>query len=276
MAKLADAQDLGSCPVRGGGSTPSSRILYGVLRQNTWRIRRNLAENPASRRFMLKRVTTPTILLCLLLFSSIAYGEAKSALRAGESISPVYEDMLAHQIYQLRKELIKQKTIQPEEDFAIMGLDREEHQLASEVLSHLKRNYPKVNWQPPRRIRIQGVLLMDGSQETDITKAAKFIQKGYLMVFGLKPANGELITKLTDAGFRLHSEVSGFELEYVKNDEGRQIIDLDEPYFTNQIFERLVKQEMNPVHAHLAAEQAIKDFRKLKELKLVIFGKIPA
>ncbi len=79
---------------------------------------------------------------------------------------------------------------------------------------------------------------------------------------------------LKNQGFTIHSELSLFELEYVKNKAGRQMVNLDEPYFIHEIFKQQVRQGVNPVGAHEATDQAVKDFRKLKKPKLVIFGKI--
>jgi len=215
-------------------------------------------------------------LLPYLFFQShaLADKDITNFAMAGKNISPIYQEMLANQIDRLRKELIDQKIIQPQEGFVVMGVARDEHQLADEVISHLKRKYPEVNWQSSSDVSFYGIILMNGTQESALSKAGSLIEKGYLIIFAEEPIDASLKEMLKNQGFTIHSELSLFELEYVKNSEGRQMVNLDEPYFIHEIFKQRVREGINPVQAHEAAEQAVKDFRKLKKPKLMVFGKI--
>ena len=79
--------------------------------------------------------------------------------------------------------------------------------------------------------------------------------------------------KLARIGLKIFDFLSLPELEYLKNEEGRQVINFDTPQDTQKIFEHLVREGMNPVNAHTAAEEAIINFRKMKDIKLFILSK---
>ncbi len=221
------------------------------------------------------------ILVCFLLIYSlslsifISNGNAANLSSVGKRISPVYEEMLANQIYLLWRELLSQKAVQEQDPFYIQSIV-DDQSLTVDLGSILKKYHPSVNWRTNLEEdgSFAGILLIPGSEKLPGPNIRS--GQGYLMVFVNEPEDKKITAELNTHGFTLHSELSLFELEYVKDEKGRQIIDLDRPRFISQIFERLVQEGMNPVNAHLAADEAIKDFRKLKKPKLVIFDRISA
>ncbi len=216
---------------------------------------------------------------------------------AGSSISPVYEEMIGNQVFRLWKELIQKKTIKPRDPFYISGWGEEESPLAYRVVSSLKRYHKKgvqgqfrflKNWKGhSKEASSYGVILVGAAQPEGFRKlslkdfqniASLFSasqQKGFLMVFanGSQTHLGLLQSIFEGAGLRVHSIISLFELEYVKDELNRQAINLDFPEYRNQIFERLVRQGMNPVSAHPLVDESIQSFRKAKEPKILIVGK---
>ena len=217
------------------------------------------------------------VLLCsvfifsLILNHSTIFAETDNLGNSGKMISPVYEEMLANEIYLLWRDFFSQKVIQETDPFYVQS-DDSDQSLAVSVSSILKKKYPAINW----RTEISeantsfGVLfIQDGNDEyLDLRN-----EQGYVLVFANDPVDG-VIEKLRKRGFNLRSKLSLFELEHIKNERGRQIFNLDDPRLTRRVFERMVRKGMNPVHAHPATEEAIKDFRKLKEPKLLIFDRM--
>ncbi len=218
---------------------------------------------------MLYRFLTVFVLL-LNLYPSVIYADHQSAAESGKPISPVYEHMLANQIYNLRRELLSHKQIQKNDSFYVLALN--DQLLAESVRLALKKNYPSINWEADPKLLPAGVLLVEDSAQM---KQSDLGQKtSYVLIFSNEEENPDLIDQLARQGFKLHSDLAFFELEYAQDERGRQIVDLDQTRFRNQIFERLVREGMNPVQAHSEAEEAVKNFRKLKHPKLLIFDRI--
>ena len=154
-------------------------------------------------------------------------------------------------------------------------------------MSELGRQYQTVPWEaefPEAQARpFRGVILMEWagaaeSQKMDLKRAASFLSDarhdGFLMVFSGGPLEPEFLeSNLHEPSFNVHAVMGARELEFVKDESGRQAIDLDLPQYRYRIFERLVREGMNPVAAHPAAEQAVQDFRVSYGPKIFIVGK---
>ena len=66
---------------------------------------------------------------------------------------------------------------------------------------------------------------------------------------------------LSVSGCTLLEVIGVFELEYVKDESGRQILSLDEPFVQERMLRRLVERGMNPLAARQVIKDAVKDFR---------------
>lgn len=216
------------------------------------------------------------ILFCCVAISLFAVniqatlGENNHLGDAGKIISPIYEEMLANQIYLLWQEFFSQKIIEEKDPFFIRSDDASQS-LVVTVDSILKKNYPSINWKmkPLETNTSFGILfIQDENEYLDLGN-----EQGYVLMFADDPIDS-IVVKLRKRGFNLRSKVSLFELEHVKNEHGRQIFNLDDPRLTQRVFERMVREGMNPVYAHPETEKAVKDFRKLKEPKLLIFDRM--
>ena len=73
-------------------------------------------------------------------------------------------------------------------------------------------------------------------------------------------------------GLSLNDSLSVPELEFAKDEAGRQVVDLDDPKYEYQIYERLVREGMNPVLAHPEASEAIRRLRRMTEVQILFFS----
>ena len=212
-------------------------------------------------------------LLLFLFFSSNAFTYAVvSPKDTAKSVSPLYEEMLANQIYSLRRELLDQKTITEEDPFYLFS-DEEGQVLIADIGKILKKNHPAISWSMNAGEKgMVGVQLIHDVEKWLTSKFKNPIS--YVLVLTDEPPDDKLLAKLSAKGLLVHSELSLFELEFVKNEQGRQIVNLDDPSVQNRVFQRLVREGMNPVFAHSATDEGIKNFRKLKKPKLLIFDRI--
>jgi len=212
-------------------------------------------------------------------------------------ISPVYEQMVGNQVFRLWNELIQKKAIQPNDSFFIAGWGKEENSLAHQVVLSFKHDHQKEahgqfrflkNWKDHGKdTSSYGVILVGAAQPEgfrqlslkDFQDIASLYNasrsKGFLVVFasGSQTHLGLLQSIFEGAGLKMHSMMSLFELEYVEGELNRQATNLDFPDTKNRIFERFVRQGMNPVRAHPSTEEAIQNFRKANEPKILIVGK---
>ncbi len=228
-----------------------------------------------------------TVLACFLMISA---AEGKQGEEFSPSqISPVYEQMLGNQVDLLRKEMIRRKELKPADPFLVVGWTTDQDALASQITSALKQNHSKResweavflnDWGRSHDNRpFQGVILLATEHFEILQQAAAYIgrpqSKGFLMVFtrGSATHMGFVQSLFEGAGLRVRSVMTLAELEFSKDGMNRQAINLDFPEYRNQIFERLVREGMNPVNAHPTADKAIQDFRSAKDQKILIVGK---
>ena len=205
-------------------------------------------------------------------------------------LSPVYEEMLGNQVYSLWKNLIQRHLINGTAPFYVAGWNQSEG-LAEKVTASLRRTHGGFcdwrlgsldDWKGKKPFR--GVILIGSADSnlapaSDFRKAAAFFigskeNKGYLILF-LKEAEqvAEFKPILKEAGLESKSVFALKEIEFAKDEWGRQVVDLDSPDYQYRIFEQLVREGMNPVRAHPMVEEAVKHFRNADKPKILIVGK---
>jgi len=234
-------------------------------------------------------------LLSLLIVAHVCSAADRSSIPS--SISPVYEEMVGNQVFLLWNYMVQKKELKPNESFFIAGWGEEESPLAHQVVSSLKHYHKKAargqfrflkNWKDRQKdTRFSGVILvgatsLDGIRKLQLENFQEIASlfsasqsKGFLMVFadGSLARIGLLESIFEGTGLQTRSVMSLSELEFVEDEFNRQAVNLDFPQYRNRILERLVRQGMNPVHAHPVVDQAIQDFRKSQEPKILIVSK---
>ncbi|GEM_PF-4710026 len=218
------------------------------------------------------------IIFSLICFSNcFAYAQEIEADKIGTSISPIYEQMLANEIDLLRREMVSKKEIKAGDDFHIASFNHD--QLSPfQIAAFLNHRYPSVHWRigTEENKLFQGIFLIN--EAAKLKEAIRYIKNrgAEIILFTDQPVDEKLTAQLKESGFQIHSQMSLFELEYVEDEKGRQIVDLSNTRYQNQIFVRLVREGMNPVNAHTATAEAVQNFRKLREPRLLILDKITA
>ena len=138
------------------------------------------------------------------------------------------------------------------------------------------------NWKDKRPF--QGVILIGSADSnlapaSDFRRAAAFFigskeNKGYLILFLREAGQVDVFGPiLKEAGLESKNVIALKEIEFAKDEWGRQVVDLDSPDYQYRIFEQLVREGMNPVRAHSMVEEAVKHFRNADEPKIMIAGK---
>ena len=199
-------------------------------------------------------------------------------------ISPLFEQMLAHEIRLLWEELVKDEKIRPGQTFFLAGLKKEDKALASDVVSYLKQNVGSiagnhVEFLNGAKEPFYGVMLVEFESLSTIEEAGSYltgsqISDGYLIVFLPEYVNrGWLESNIEEMGLQIRSYMAPRELEYIEGDSGRQIVDLNNPYYRNQLYERLVRDGENPVRAAPEADAAIRRFRSFQEPMILVLRK---
>ncbi|MBI3999076.1 MAG: hypothetical protein HY351_00525 [Candidatus Omnitrophica bacterium] len=213
-------------------------------------------------------------------------------------ISPVYEEMLANEVVLLWRGLVKEGTLKPEAPFLIAGWGQDDEPLALKVAESLEQkhdlqgHWEAVSFQDWKETRentpFQGVIFinLDSNKATSkkgsflevLKEAAAFIgsseNEGFLVMFIRGYMNHAwLESTVEEAGLKLKAVLKPYELEFVEDELGRQTVDLDFPKWRNMIYERFVREGMNPVAAHPQTDEAIEYFRKSQEPKILIAGK---
>ncbi|OGX04883.1 MAG: hypothetical protein A3G87_04500 [Omnitrophica bacterium RIFCSPLOWO2_12_FULL_50_11] len=192
-------------------------------------------------------------------------------------LSPVYEEMLGNQVDQLRRELARNGFVDEREAFWVAGWDRESRVLAFGVTRSLSQKRATFkNWRfaealPARDFRGVIFFMFNTAQMTEESKAEmkeaiRFMANGqhvgFLMIIAPKEFDHSLLeTMIGASGLRISDVIPERELEFVKDASGRQIINLDGDRFRLKVYERLVREGMNPVYAMPASGEAIHRFR---------------
>lgn len=236
---------------------------------------------------MNKFLSQAVLFCCVFLVAFRVYGVGEK-YSAPNSISPVYEEMLAHQVFVRWKESVQKDKPKPA-PFFVVGWGEKENVLANGVAASLKRYHreaadwqymPFRDWEKNRnRASFNGVILigLDTAKNKGLRNAASYIgrpeNKGFLIVFATEPIGRVWLESIFEkADLEIQAIISLPELEFVKDEKGRQVVDLDLPNYRNMIYEQLVREGMNPVNAFPAADQAIQSFRKSRASKILIAG----
>ena len=212
---------------------------------------------------------------------------ASGSLRASteSDLSPVYEEVFANEVFSLWRGLAEEGKVREKEKFFVVGFDEEKDRLASRIVSSLERNHPEsAQWEIGGTEPLEegepfrGVILMRFDMPKEIEGVASVFQKpgneGFLLIFSDRYVNRPwLESNIEDADLKVLAVIAERELEFVEDELGRQIVDLDDPKWRGMIYERLVQEGMNPVRAHPATDEAIRQFRKSRKSKVIILGK---
>jgi len=250
--------------------------------------------------------------LLLFLLPRVLPAETKSNFL--ERLSPVYEEMLANQVFSLWHELLGQEKVGQKEKFYIIGIGETEDLLASRIVSSLERNHPEAaQWElgdqrllrrpygtprndvPSGTVQSAAVIASEAKQSEDhapfrgvilsklgtpetIDSLASFIgrpeNEGFLLLLTDRYVNRTwLESNIEDTGLKIKTVMTECELEFVEDELGRQAVDLDFAKWRNLIYERLVRDGMNPVHAHPATDEIIQRFRRSHKSKIAIVEK---
>lgn len=201
-------------------------------------------------------------------------------------LSPVYEEMLANQVDQLRRELVQYGQIDKSEPFWVAGWDRASGVIALEVIqSLLKRKFKFKNWRYADVLPsndFHGVVLFSlsapqSSEElmAEIEAAIRFTGNephvGFLVIFVPNDiARKPLEVLIQQCGSRIRYAIPERELEFVKDASGRQIVHLDDDRFRLKIYARFVQKGMNPVLAMPASVEAIRRFRTSENRTILV------
>lgn len=212
-------------------------------------------------------------------FLAVTIGYTADSETVTHSISPVYEEMLGYQIKSMWRDLSKQHSELKHQEPRLVALDEQGEALIESVI---KRSHNEIaSALNELRPRNDGsaviIILLTQSDPASLAKAAAYIGSRdavQALLLTEEPVDS-LISQIQNAGLAVVSVMSAFELEYVKGEDGRQIVQLDDPAYHQKIFERLVREGMNPVEAHPIVDQAVQDFRKLDRLKLVVLAREP-
>ena len=164
-------------------------------------------------------------------------------------LSPVYEEMLANEAALLKRRLAEQKVLKEDEPGVIFA--------DAEPLAELREAAVRFS-----QSRHQGFMLVfmgtvpmgDRSRDLSLRRIA-------------------VKAVLEERGLRIQDELAPAELEFIEDESGRQAINLDDPQYQNRIYERLVREGMNPVHAWPEAIARIEKFRSLQNKSILIVGK---
>ena len=208
------------------------------------------------------------------------------------NLSPVFEEMLAHQIYALSQNLIPQKKSTPE-PFFLVTQNETGNALLKRTSAKLKTLYPAVSWKEVdlsneineksfQSLVFIGFDWLSGSSSknsvvNEINQITPWFQnpgnKGFILVVVREYMNrGWLDSIAEDTGLKVFKVMALRELEFVEDGLGREIVNLDLPQFRESIYERFVREGMNPVDAHLKTDQAIEQFRACEWPQIVVFA----
>jgi hypothetical protein len=193
----------------------------------------------------------------------------------GKRISPLYEEMLGNQIVSLRRELVDQKIIRAGEPFSVSSWNEDEQALACHIAAYLQASQNETGaWQcvPVSSDQAHRVVILMESDFSDSTLLKEFAQAvqflsregnaGFLIVILRPPLKFDSLNSIVvRSGLAIHTLMKESEIEFLKDGSGRQRISLDFPEPRRRIYERLVREGMNPVSAEGARDQAIRDFR---------------
>ena len=182
-----------------------------------------------------------TRFFCLSLFffvsSASGFGEdGSSAWSQVRAASPVFEEMLANQIASFRRTLTPNKSNQEENSFFVIT-------------------------KPEPSEFSKAVSLLNESKE-----------ESFVVALAFQSERAQWESTAEKSGLSLADSVSIPELEFAKDEAGRQVVDLDDPKYEYQIYERLVREGMNPVLAHPEASEAIRRLRRMTEVQILFFS----
>lgn len=164
-------------------------------------------------------------------------------------LSPVYEEMLANEAALLKRRLAEQKVLKEDEPGVIF--------VDAEPLAELRE--AAVDFSQPEHLGFMLVFMgtvPTGDRSRDLSSRRTAVR-----------------AVLEEQGLHIHEELAPAELEFIEDESGRQAINLDDPQYQNQIYERLVREGMNPVHAWPETQELIRRFRSLQNKSILIVGK---
>jgi hypothetical protein len=188
----------------------------------------------------------------ILICSTPLFGETEI-----QFASPVFEELLANQIASVRRRLIENKILS-DQSRILLFLDQK---TGEQVVFSLKKGDASIDW--------DSILFLTEDQATlSLETSEKEIM---VVAFGKKSDQDQIETDFEKKELGLGVSFTIPELEYAKDKVGRQIANLGEPYYEQLIFERLVREGLNPVLAHPEANEALHKLRQMEVFEIRFF-----
>jgi hypothetical protein len=187
--------------------------------------------------YMIRFIKSLPFFIISLLFPVSAFSQNQTDTWSQVRVaSPVFEEMLTNQITSFRRTITQDKLKQNESSFVVIEADPSEF---SKVIPSLNQ--------------------------------AK--EESFVVALAFHSDRVQLEAIAGQFGFSLSEAVPVPELEFAKDESGRQIVNLDDPKYEYQIYERLVREGLNPVEAHPYARQAIEHLRQMDNIQVLFFTK---
>lgn len=207
-----------------------------------------------------------------------------------QMVAPVFGSMVANQLYDIWESAPQDIR---HSDIQLVIWEKDAGILAHDVMSGLyEKKYATRKWRRfAEQITVDGITTnQDESDRMAIRnerfshfKAVHFDAMTFDQFSNLdltKPVwivvvcSSDQVQSVENAALGAHGEVilksPLVELEFLKGDEGRQLLDLGAAKNMKLIFERLVARSVNPLEAKAMAQRAVDAFRANKETSLVV------
>jgi len=206
---------------------------------------------------------------CLIFFLFVSsdpiFGEDQTDVWSQTKIaSPVFDEMLANQIVSIRRELIKNGLIQ-EDSFFYIVTKTDEKKTFGQITTYLNGLESSVYWDGlffvvPEFLKVVSLINEDQKE-------------AFVVMLTFESDRAQWESAAEKGGLNLYDSVSVPELEFAKDEAGRQIVNLNGSPYEYRIYERLVREGMNPVEAHTEASEAIKKLRQMNDIQALFFTK---
>ena len=214
---------------------------------------------------MIHFIKSLSFFIILIVFSVSAFGQDQANVWSQvRQASPVFEEMLANQIASVRRKLIKDKLLQEESSFYVVG-EIDEDKAFDRIIAYLNGFEPSVYW--------SGLFF----SVSELSKAISLINEDrketFIVMLAFKSDRSQWELAVEKEGLNLYDSISIPELEFVKDKAGRQIVNLNGSPYEYRIYERLVREGMNPVEAHPEAGKAIEKLKQMSDIQVLFFTK---
>jgi len=236
-----------------------------------------------------------SILFCVAISVSVtiphsAFGESGENAQTGkayELVTPLFGRMLANYVFENEKDLIVLGVNKTHVTLVVWADD--DGSCAYDFLSYVQaRAKSSAAWKKfqsrlriltlsadPKKVELsreKGKVFLNFSAEQasleDLFSKAKAASAEVVIAVGSE-AQLDPLAKRSEV--TLLTRMSAWELEFVKDHTGRQILNLDQPELHELMVTRLVERGMNPVAARPRVPEQVEAFRSDKATKICFF-----